>query len=131
MIFLVVSDIDIHQLNLKSFKSLQFLVENPFKKCVFFHFLSNKFIINFYFWKKTITFIKKKIYRWALYYFLVFFGLVMCHEPQTWSPMVIEKMYFVYFMHIDLIQISSSNHWIKLNYDSKWTLSSKILSCTF
>jgi hypothetical protein len=30
MIFLVASDIDVHQLNLRPFKSLQFLVENPF-----------------------------------------------------------------------------------------------------
>ncbi len=32
----VVNDINIHQLNLKPFKSLKVLVENPFKKCVFF-----------------------------------------------------------------------------------------------
>jgi len=73
MIFLVVSDIDIHQLNFKSFKSLQFLVENPFKKCVFFHFLSNKFIINFYFWKKAITFIKKKRFIGGHYIIFWFF----------------------------------------------------------
>jgi hypothetical protein len=35
--FFVVNDIDIHQLNLRPFKSF-FLVENPFKKCVFLHF---------------------------------------------------------------------------------------------
>jgi hypothetical protein len=29
--------------------------------------------------------------------------LVMCYEPQTWSPMAIEKMYVTYFMHIDFI----------------------------
>jgi len=38
MNFLVVSDIDVHQLNLRLFRSLQFLVENPLKKCVFLHF---------------------------------------------------------------------------------------------
>jgi hypothetical protein len=45
MIFLVVNDIDVQQLNLRPFISLQFLVENPFKKCVFLHFLSNNCII--------------------------------------------------------------------------------------
>jgi hypothetical protein len=34
MIFLVVSDIDVHELNLRPFRSLQVLVENPFEKCV-------------------------------------------------------------------------------------------------
>jgi hypothetical protein len=38
MNFLLVNDIDVHQLNLRPFKSLQFLVENPFKKCVFLHY---------------------------------------------------------------------------------------------
>jgi hypothetical protein len=53
MNFLVVSDIDVHQLNLRLFKSLQFLVENPFKKYGFLHFLNNKCIINSYFWGKN------------------------------------------------------------------------------
>jgi hypothetical protein len=51
--------------------------------------------------------------------------------PQTWSPMVVKKMYVAYFMHIDFIQSSSSNHWMGFNFYSKWTLSSKMLSCTF
>jgi hypothetical protein len=63
--------------------------------------------------------------------FFHFFGLVMCHESQTWGLMVVENMYVIYFMHIDFIQIFSFNHWIKFNFDSKWNLSSKILSCTF
>jgi hypothetical protein len=45
--------------------------------------------------------------------------------------MAIENMYIIYFMHIDFIQLSSSNHWIKLNFDSKWTLSFKMLSYMF
>jgi hypothetical protein len=32
----VVNIIDVHQLNLRPFKSLKVLVENPFKTCVFF-----------------------------------------------------------------------------------------------
>jgi len=65
----------------------------------------------------------EEFYRWALYIFSFLFGLIMCYELQTWSPMAIEKMYVIYFMHIDFIQSSSSNHWIKLNFDSKWTSS--------
>jgi len=30
---------------------------------------------------------------------------------------VIEKMYVIYFMHIDFIQSFSSNHWIKLSFE--------------
>jgi hypothetical protein len=52
--FLVVSDIDVHQLNLKPFKSSQFLVENPLNKCVFLHLLNNKSIINSFFWNKPL-----------------------------------------------------------------------------
>jgi hypothetical protein len=84
MNFWVVRDIDVHQLKLRPFRNLQFLVENSFKKCVFSHFLSNKCIINSYLWEKTITLRKKKIfYKWASYYFFIFFHLVMCYEPQT------------------------------------------------
>jgi hypothetical protein len=32
-------------------------------------------------------------------------------------------------MYINFIQSSSFNHWIKINFDSKWTLSFKILWC--
>jgi hypothetical protein len=61
MNFLVVNDIDVHQLNLKPFRSLKNLLENPFKKCVFLHFLSNKCIINSYFGKKPLLlFLKGK-----------------------------------------------------------------------
>jgi hypothetical protein len=38
------------------------------------------------------------------YYFFVIF-----HEPQTWDPMVIEKIYVTSSMHIDFIQSSPSN----------------------
>jgi hypothetical protein len=34
-------------------------------------------------------------------------------------------------MYINFIQSFSSNHWIKINFDSKWTLKSKMLSCKF
>ncbi len=94
------------------------------------HFLNNKCIINSQFWDKTINLRKKWFSNWPLYYFL-FFCLVMCHESQTWGLVAIEKMYIIYFMHIDLIQSSSSNHWTKFNFDSKWALNYKILSCTF
>jgi hypothetical protein len=86
--------------------------------CIFFHFLRNKCIINYNFWEKTIALRKmRRLYRWTLYFFSFFFGLVMCHESQTWGLMAIEKMYVIYFMHIDFIQFFSSNYWIKLNFD--------------
>jgi hypothetical protein len=36
MNFFVVDDIDINQLNLRPFRGLKFMVENPFKKMKFF-----------------------------------------------------------------------------------------------
>jgi len=38
MNFCIMYDIDIHQLNVGSFKNLKSLDEITFKKCVFFHF---------------------------------------------------------------------------------------------
>jgi hypothetical protein len=84
MNFLVVNDIDAHQLNLRPYRSLQNLVENSFKKCVFVHFLNNKWIMNSYFWEKTITLRKrKKDFKGGHCIIFSFFGLVMCHESQT------------------------------------------------
>ncbi len=63
MNFLVVSDIDVHQLNLTPIKSLQFLVENPFKKnfaAFFEQQMHNKLLFlgkNHYLKKKGKTFI--------------------------------------------------------------------------
>jgi len=53
MNFLVVSDIDVYQLNLKPLKNLHFLVENPLQKGDFLHFLNNNCKIKFIFGKKT------------------------------------------------------------------------------
>jgi len=41
----IIYDIDIHELNLRPFRYLKFLDEISFKKCVFFAFLNNKYII--------------------------------------------------------------------------------------
>ncbi len=49
MNFLMVYDIDIHQLNLRQFKNLKFSNEIPFKKCVFLHLFNNECIIISYF----------------------------------------------------------------------------------
>ncbi len=49
MNFLIVYDIDIHQLNLRQVRNLKFLDEISFKNCVFFHLFSNECIIIFYF----------------------------------------------------------------------------------
>jgi hypothetical protein len=48
----VVNDFNIHALNVRPFRSLELLVENPFKKCDFFAFLNKKGIINFFSGKK-------------------------------------------------------------------------------
>jgi len=47
--FLMVYDIDIHQLNLKQFRNLKFLDKIPFKKCLFLHFFNNESIITSFF----------------------------------------------------------------------------------
>jgi hypothetical protein len=78
----VVIDIDVHQLNLRPLRSLQFLAENPFKKCVFLHFLSNKCIINSFFGKKITLKKGKYLMGGHCIIFSFFFGLVMCHKPQ-------------------------------------------------
>jgi len=81
--------------------------------------------------KRIITLRKKRFYWWDNNnIIIIIIGLVMCYEPQAWGPMAVEKMYIIYFMHF-FIQSSSSNHWNKFNFDSKWTLNSKMLSCTF
>jgi hypothetical protein len=62
----VVNDFNIHALNVGPFRSLELLVENPFKKCDFFAFLNKKGIINFFFWEKMITLRKKRrFYKWT------------------------------------------------------------------
>jgi hypothetical protein len=81
----MVYDIDIHELNVGTFKDLKFLDEISFKKCVFFSFLNNKCIIIYMFLRKKTTTIskRKRLYIWALHFFSIFFCLVMFHEPQT------------------------------------------------
>ncbi len=82
MNFLVVIDIDVYQLNFKPLKKQ--LVENPLKKGIFFfifeQYMHNKLL---FLVKKNYLKEKKRFYSWALYFFSIFFGLVMCHEPQT------------------------------------------------
>jgi hypothetical protein len=55
MKFFVANHIDIHQLNLGPIKSFKILAENPLKKYVFLHLLSNKSIKDSFFWKKLLT----------------------------------------------------------------------------
>jgi hypothetical protein len=54
----------------------------------------------------------------------------MSYEPQTWGHMANKKLHIIYVVYIDFIRSSSSNHWIEINLDLKWKLSSKML-CTF
>jgi hypothetical protein len=41
----------------------------------------------------------------------------MCMNHKHEALWVIEKMYIIYFMHIDFIQSSSFNNWIKLSLE--------------
>jgi hypothetical protein len=66
----------------------------------------------------------------ALHYFSIFFCLVMFYEQRKWGLMTIENLWIIYSMYIDFIQSFLFNHWIKINFDSKWTFSSKML-CKF
>jgi hypothetical protein len=100
-------------------KSRTILDEIPFKKCVFFAFLNNKCIIK-KIRKKTITISKRKrFYRWALHYFFSFFLFGNVLWTINMRPYGCWKTISYIFMYINFIQSSSSNHWIKINFDSK------------
>jgi len=109
------------------------LDEILFEKCVLLHLFANTCIIISSFLKKTHYHTKEdEIYRWALKKKFSFFCLVVFNRSQTWSLMVIINIYIIYSIYTDFIQSSSSNGWIKINFDSNWTLSStKMLSCKF
>jgi len=80
---------------IKCNKNLKFKIFgwNSIQKSVFLHFFSNGCIIISSFQEKTTTISKRKrINRWALHYFSIFFCLIMFHESQTWGPMVIQKL---------------------------------------
>jgi len=42
-----------------------------------------------------------------------------------------KNLHIIYVVYIDFIQSFSFNHWIEINLDLKWNLSSKMLLCTF
>ncbi len=125
----MVYDIDIHELHLRPFIDLKSLDEISFQKCVFFEFLNNKCILISSFRKKTTTLSKlTRFYKWPLhyYYFSKKICLVMFHEPQT--CMVVKNINYILCVHWFYPIQSSFSHWIKINFDSKWTLSLKMLS---
>jgi hypothetical protein len=70
--FFMVNDIDIHQLNLRPFKSLKFLDEIPFKKCRFLHFMHNNFFFlgkdHYHMKKEKILWMENKLFK-ILFYF--------------------------------------------------------------
>jgi hypothetical protein len=63
--------------------------------------------------------------------FLDFFCLVMFYEPQTWGPIVNEKLHIIYVVYIYFIQSSSPNRWIEIDLHLKWNFKFKMLLCTF
>jgi hypothetical protein len=77
----MVYDIDIHQLNLGKFKSLKFLDEIPFKKCVFLHLFNNECIIISLLGKKPLPYQRGGDFiDGHCIIFSIFFCLVMFHE---------------------------------------------------
>jgi len=93
VIFFMVYDIDIHELNLGPFKNFKFLDEISFKKCVFFAFLNNKCIIIYILEKNPLPYQRGgDLIDGHCIIFSIFFWLVMFYEPQTWGPMVVEKL---------------------------------------
>jgi hypothetical protein len=98
--------------------------------CFFSFFFNNECMIISSFQEKITTISKRSIfYIWALHYFFNFLCLVMFHESQTWILMVVEKLFVINLVYIDFIQSSSFNCWIKINFDSKWTLNPKFCCC--
>jgi hypothetical protein len=80
----MVYDIDIHELNLGPYKNLKFWDEISFKKCVFFAFLSNKFIIIYILGNKSLPYQRGGDFiDGNCIIFSIFFCLVMFHESQT------------------------------------------------
>jgi hypothetical protein len=82
--------------------------------------------------KKTTTISKsRRFYRWALHYFFNFllFGNVSWTTNMRAYGHWKTVSYILYV--INFIQSFSSNDWIKNNFDSKWTLNSKMLWCNF
>jgi hypothetical protein len=80
----MVYDIDIHELNLKPFINFKKLKEISFKKCVVFAFLNNKCIIIKILRKKPLPYQRGGDFiDGHSISFLIFFCLVMFHEPQT------------------------------------------------
>jgi len=68
--FLMLYDIDLHQLNLGPFKTLKLVDEIWFQKCVFLHLFTNTCIIISSLKKNaTITLKRRRFYRWALNFF--------------------------------------------------------------
>jgi hypothetical protein len=121
-------DIDIHLWNLKPFRNLKFLIEILSKKCVFLHFFNNKCIIIYFFKKKQYHIKEEEILLMGIALFFNFFLFGNVSWITNMRPSGHWKN-VTYFIYIDLIQSSSSNYWIKISFDSKWTLSSKMLSC--
>jgi hypothetical protein len=83
MEFFVVTIIDIHQLNLRPFGNLNFLVENSLK-IFFFHFIFFKVKYFIYLKKKPIPNERERDFIVGhCIIFSDFFCLLMSYEPQT------------------------------------------------
>jgi hypothetical protein len=99
--------------------------------CIF-SFLNNKCIIKKFKGKKPLPYQRGTYFingHYIIFFNFLFFGNV------SWTtnmrPYDNWKIIIIYCMYIDFIQSFSSNHWININFDSKWTSNSKMLSCIF
>jgi hypothetical protein len=93
---------------------------NFIQKMCFFAFLSNKCIIITFFKEKTTTISKKRFHKWALYYFFNFLLFGNVSWTTNMKPSGHWKIgSYILYVH-QFIQFSSSNYWIKINFDSKW-----------
>jgi hypothetical protein len=129
--FFMVYDIDIHGLNLWPFKDLKFCDEiSLLKKNAFF----NNECIVIIFLKKTKTIAiskRRRFYRWALH---VFFNFLLFGNVSWTTNMRLygrwKTVSYILYVHW-FYPIFFIYRWIKINFDSKCTLSSKMFSCKF
>jgi len=83
--FFVVTIIDIHQLTIRPFENLNFLVENSLKICVFsfFSIIKEKYFMYFYKKKPIPNERERDFIIGHCIIFSDFFCLIMSYEPQT------------------------------------------------
>jgi hypothetical protein len=89
----------------------------------------NILCVNNFFGKKKLPYERRGGFKCGL---CIIFNFLL-FDNVSWTtnvkPYGRKKTWVIFSMYIGFIQSSLSNHWIKVNFDSKWTLNSKMLSC--